>query len=352
MAREDIQNWGWFVGRQPALQEIADWANDPNPTYRVFSVVAAPGLGKSWLLQKAGEDLQRNGQLVLRVDLSQLVNPAQTRLSLGNDAARRSWLAGEIPRVQSQPGCSHVQAYNSSLTFEAAIDAFVDDLCQSRAGVRPVLVIDGLDEVASTIERQEIEHHLLYRFLGQSCTRILLARRDDYGLSHYALRAEEYVYPLLPLASNEGEDQLQRRALDGPTIQAILAIVAPYTLNHPSINSSLLRRAGQNRPDPVLTCQELRDCLLEAVFPMGSLSNPAFQLLVELAHLQKNGQPLEEWTELQVRSLVPHISNVKLLLTELWEKGMVQQSPRQPQKLFLADGFREVARACRRMGCC
>jgi hypothetical protein len=137
--------------------------------------------------------------------------------------------------------------------------------------------------------------------------------------------------------------------LDGATIQAISLLVSPYALNHPSINSSLLRRVTHNLAAPaasLLNCQDLRSSLSEAVFPAG-LSEDTFRLLVELAHLQRNDHLLDEWTEIQARPLASAFTNGKSLLDDLWAKGVVRKSARNPQRLTLADGFREMARAWR-----
>jgi len=345
-----------FVGRTNLLNKIESWADQPNPPRRLWSVVAPPGMGKSWLLAMARKRLRTTaGRIVFWADLSRNAVDPETNVplpDLTSVAGQREWVKQIV--AQAKALCGGVKDSSSSAAnLDAILDQLVDDLCVlCQPMPAPILLVDGFEEVSDEV-RADFEEKILRRFLGRGCTQLMIARRDEYALSNQFLRLNERREWLGGLRSQESIAQLQQRAAmltpppPSPNLAALMTSIPPYEWNHPHINSTLFQYAT-DRPGNKLDSNDLKACLEEIILP-EKLAQPEFELLVILAHLgaasDSDTSPLDFWADLDLAKWTGRRPDDPDLV-RLFLLGLVLPAP---EKLAPArkvgDGIRELIRA-------
>lgn len=345
-----------FVGRQQLLNRIATWINDPNPTHRLWTITASSGMGKSWLLNAVKYRLEQHPrQLIFWVDLNRATS-GEASYDWTNADDRLHWLDNAITR--SRPICNCVPEFNPDFNFDAMLEALVRCLCSDPCRHQmpaPLMIVDGFEDLTDPNLQRFLEEHLFSCYHGVTCTRIIIALRDNYSLKHPSLRRDETQIPLGPLntAVNNHEGQAQVILRDEISshplkdVSQLLTTVPPYNWNHPQINSELYRRCclnGAKSNDLLLTCEDLIACLEEIAKPV-TLGQTTLNRLVALAHL-KASQPdefLDIWTDydmflqLGIRAADPDIE-------QLFRIGFITPIPKGPTRK-IADGVRELIRA-------
>lgn len=322
----------FFVGRIAIVERINDWANDPKPRCRVLSVVGPPGTGKSWLMAKIDEQLNKSGQkrLVLEANLSKdpssRIRTGKVKFELNTDRGLQIWVKDSLE--QAKKICSNVTThFDAARGVESAMDRLAEELCgmPCQPLPAPILIVDGFEEAESDERRMWLEEHIFGRFLSRGCTRLIIARRDDYTLSNNFLRWNEKKEWLDVLEGSEGKAQLEKRATGThhPDINSLLNSIPPYKWNHPRINSDLFQRADANRATgklPLLGVDDLRACIDILVQPSTPIKSDEFKLLVRLTDLD------EFWTDYDLMQRIG-IKQQDPTLRRLFELGIVLPPP-------------------------
>ena len=343
-----------FVGRDDPLKKILTWADDPNPPNRFWSIVGPPGVGKSYLLGKVREELDRAPRRVaFWIDLSRdpaIRNPCPDLVAPGGF---ETWLRAAVEQARQK--CPFVRAYEGNIQPEAMLDTLVRDLCDNcQELLPPIMIVDSFEDI-NEAQRDELQERVLAPFIGRSCTRILLSRRDEYTLYSPALRWNEGKEWLSVMKIHEGDQQLQRRLqqkksdpqhqetagllpLNMPVI--LKSIVAKYAWNHPGINTFLFERAAARQRQnlsPLLTPADLRECV-EATQLLRSISDDEYDFLIAIAT-----RLADDWTVSHLtKALNVNFDDEPLL--ELFRRGLVFNVD-GTQRYKLADGLRELLRA-------
>ena len=192
-----------FVGRQDILKEIARWADRPSVDKRLWSIVAPPGTGKTWLLKSAQRMLERSdetdlplGQLVFWVDVPDLVNREETA-NLNNMLDHQAvWVWLKNVHRQALSFCAEVKPLDSDASVSRNIESIVTALCE-RCHLRyaPIVIVDAYDEVTPD-PASVVAERILEPFISKECVRMLIGRRDDFALKRDALRRNQRVVKL------------------------------------------------------------------------------------------------------------------------------------------------------------
>lgn len=249
-----------IVDREQELAQLIEWATVPNVRYRLKSIAAPPGYGKSWLLSEFVRRLSdRDDLFIIRVPT----------LRLKSKADIDDWLPSVVKAAREI--CLNVRQHEGD-TLPESILRLLDDLCENCIpALRPLLIVDGFDELSDD-ERQILESHLLQSFWRNECTRIAIAFRDELSLYNSRLRRVEDRMNLNVFIPQYGEEQLQKRVekdkITKLSITDLRPLIPLYTWTHPEVNCNLYEIAKQkikNNKDLSFTADELRDSWLSLV---------------------------------------------------------------------------------------
>jgi hypothetical protein len=342
----ELYNSELFVGRVASLRKILDWARDPNPSHRLWSIVGPPGIGKSYLLNRVYERLEEN--------LDRLVFWMNAGHDLTTAAGLKTWLESAVEKARRK--CNHVQAYAGNIQPDAMLQTLVRDLCERcAAALMPVLIVDSFDEIPDA-KRDEWEERVLASFISRRCTRILLGRRDEYALQSPTLRWNENKDHLPVMTPAEGDDQLDRRcqyaerqqpapSLPNDMLDRLKATTPKYPWNHPGINTYLFELAVPRQREgelPLLVAEDLHQCIIEVTRTHAPLAEEVFTFLVSLAN-----QLDDEWTADDLMNALK-VSMEDSRLRELFNRGIVFNIE-ITSRYQVGDGLRELLRAWQAM---
>ncbi|MCB8917485.1 MAG: ATP-binding protein [Ardenticatenaceae bacterium] len=201
-----------YVPREEPLEDLLGWVRQQSPEFRLRSLIGPAGIGKSWFLAHLYRQLNdTNHCLVLWMDLGvNALHPRSGRQlpEMASPGGRNEWLD---TAVEEAGQCCQIQQLANG-PFAERFRAFISALCEKcPPGSVIVLLIDGFDEMSNPSNRDYFQEHIFAGFLGESCTRVVLARRDEYMLTHPYLRWNEETVLLSSLKPEEQVDQLVRR---------------------------------------------------------------------------------------------------------------------------------------------
>lgn len=201
-----------YVPREEPLKSLLDWVHQHSPEFRLRSVIGPAGIGKSWFLANLYLRLiERNHCLVLWMDLgvrSKSPSNSDPLPEMTSPDGQDEWLETAIDLANH---CCDVRTVAGG-PFSQRFKAFISSLCREcKPGSTIVLLVDGFDELTSIANRNYFQERVFAEFLGQPCTRIILARRDEHMLTHHYLRWNEELIQLSGLEADQPEDQLVRR---------------------------------------------------------------------------------------------------------------------------------------------
>ena len=346
-----------FVGRAEPMKDILDWAHEDNPAQRVLSVVGPPGVGKSYLLHGVRDSLQTFGQLVFWINLSrdEMIR-GREHPDVVTDTGLRQWLKDAIKK--SHDRCDRVRPYDSTISPEATLFTLATDLCE-RCDLNPILIVDGFEEIDQQ-RRDWLEESVLAQFIGRSCTRIIIGRRDEFSLNSPALRWTEGKLTLTVMNDLDSDLQVKTRLENWrkrprhtqttdyyPSADLIENFrarypVLHYSWNHPGINTFLLERIvprHQSGQDLYLTADDLHLCVTEVTSVNATpLSLPQMERLIALV-LKLD----ERWDSVDLMDGLQIVIEDDDL-AELFRRGIVYNL--EGTALYrVAEGIREVVTA-------
>lgn len=248
---------------------------------------------------------------------------------------------------QAKHACSNIRDAAPGDTLESIIFRLLEDLCQHCGPtVRPILIVDNFDEVHPN-EREMLEKQLLEQFWRNLCVRIIIATRDEFGLSSFNLRRGEERKYLSVFKPPEGQAQLEKRAAstDTPVLPPaeLLPLIRPYQWTNPGLNTCLYEKAKRRRlgqQNPLLTPDDLKNCWL---IPIESRSN---QVSVSLAVIESDLKAIiseETWTVETFAQICNYSRSVALNhIDSMMTLGLLSS---ERQRYKVVDGLREIIRA-------
>jgi Ni2+-binding GTPase involved in maturation of urease and hydrogenase len=321
-----------FVGRAGVLAMIEAWAITPE-NKRLLNIKAPPGYGKSWLLRETERRLSNNPEFYLIW---------AEAIELDSTTAIAKWLEKEVR--QAKQHSRNVRDYDPTVELGQMIRALLEDVREHcNPDCQPILIVDTMDTIPDTQQIRLLERRLLEEFWSNPYARILVALRDDYALRSPTLRRGERPLALDQLSTDEGHQQLEKRAtsLATPPPADLLNTILPYSWQTPGFNSYLTRRAAQNRQDdrtPLLQAEDLRHCRREVIGP--KLSDILDKHLECLSR-----QLTDTWTQTMfAQECQLSSSQAGKVIQEFFALGIVMHTD-IPQRLKIVDGLRELMRA-------
>ncbi|MDW8226432.1 MAG: NACHT domain-containing protein, partial [Anaerolineales bacterium] len=278
-----------FVNRPAALARILKWANNQAGS-RVLVIVGSPGNGKTWLLNKVKEELDRRGQLVLWLDAPILIRQREEQegTQLFNHEKFREWF--DTVHHQAHRVCRHLQPIGVYASAEAQIEALVNMICDCELRYVPILIVDAYDEMS---EEQAIllSLRLLDKFLSRPCTRIVMALRSEYLLRGDLLkRHREFLFleredPVQLTFARQQFEKWFKEKFPGrpmPDPENWFAGFQHYSWRNPAVNYLLFEQGWREASPRPIERQEVRDAI-QAVVQRGGryspLDNGKFDLL-------------------------------------------------------------------------
>lgn len=263
-----------YVERTELTQELLKWIDDPKPSFRLRSVVGAAGSGKSWFMANLFLRLHDRKDVVpLWLDLSeQPLHPDRgPGIYVRNQIGALKWLQDII---QQNAWPKDEIPLDSTASFAANFAHFTTRICGFRRNV--VLLVDSFDEVSHE-EMRSWEEDVFSPFFRAACTRLIIARRDDYALTHPILRWNDEVRELPGLGTPEQQQQVQARLHNEPSRQ--MPDLTPYLTANPYINTLLLKRLGNKSR---LSSEDLDACVQDVMQRVNVHDRSSRKLLWEL----------------------------------------------------------------------
>jgi hypothetical protein len=318
---------GGFVNRMVEMDKLFRWLDQP-VQLRVKSVIGPPGIGKSAILQRVRQQLTQRSpeRIILWWNLVEFrPNDLKKLLDL--------WFAQLQKRGITLPPSTMVDS------VEVLIGDLVDKLCNEHYTLAPVLLVDGFDE-SSEKDRREAEVYLA-RFLAEPCMRIVVVRRDEYGLTNPSLRWDEEVLSLGGLSASDGQEHLQKLLIQqGISLTTGQLLLGGYFWNHPRANEALLARAVKrhtNGHNPLLTANDLQACLCEDITLAKPMPLPVWETLIALSRLP------DQWTDSDLRAQALTVTSFEI--NWLIEQGIVLQAGGPFRRV--SEGLLELTRVFR-----
>ena len=321
-----------FAGRDTDLQQIAAWLRNPGDR-RLRSITGSPGSGKTWLLEKVSRQYT-NHCIVLQTKAPALASPA----GASREIDQLVTMAANRCDFKPDP------LLDSILAPERRMEELGRQVCAHCSPRIPLLIVDGIDELAPQVGWNGVENLLLAFLRGGSCACALIARRDEQALGLFGLRLIEVVHPLGGFNPQETQDQVTKRfayrhrLAPSPNFISFLQNQIPeYDGSHPSMNAFLVDRMAHwmARSPLTLTADDLEDCLRDTVG--GLLSDQALDLLQVLCCQ-------DDWTLTDLQDSGIHIDDPRIM--ELFHLGILVEAP---PRYRIVEGFRGMARAWRRL---
>lgn len=350
-----------FVNRPQAIERIRRWVDDPDAK-RVLVLVAPPGSGKSWLLQKMEEEWKPN-RLTVWLDAPQFINQQeeQNPNRMLNQTAFDDWF--KQIRQTAEQFCANLGPIGNLATLDAQVEALVNMLCNCALNAYPTLIVDAYDEITEA-QASTISLRVLAKFISRPCTRLLIAVRSESLIQEDTLRRNQALFYLTEDALGEDFATQQFRqwfvqehgSQSLPTnLNAWMAAYRHYSWRNPAINHFLFSKGLSLSSDAPavftsLTASGLKECIQEIVRRGGKyepLSDEEFEILYRIATELE-----EEWSYLEAEALLS-ISfytnkNIRRLLEMgllLWRAGLFYRVEASIRELLLEIEIRNLTSA-------
>ena len=346
-----------YVERNVTVASMVEWLHEPNPKTRLCSIVGPPGCGKTTFVKRLHATLHNTPAPQCCISFLSLERQGGPREATHNtnpdpppprpEAICVEWLSDTVakapelfPNFTLAPGTEELSKQ---------MHDFVRALCGSvNCQPPPLLLVDAYDELEVN-SRNWIEQEVLYPFLfplnvSNPNTRIIIARRDPYGLE--ALKWEDRVLALDPLNSPEQTKQIEQRLeymlqpeqpidwaqvppgakaalqrLGESGIVSFVELLRESLTPNPFINVLLLERQLEKLNVP-LTSGDYKACL--AAFVERAGLEPQYIELLSDNIRQVDYKPFPA-----VRSIGSQEDKGRLI-----EKGIVSQIPDTPRLQF------------------
>ncbi|GIK43241.1 MAG: hypothetical protein BroJett011_70740 [Chloroflexota bacterium] len=331
-----------FIGREAELAQLIQWVTtNAILSRRLITIAAPPGYGKSWLLGKLQKRLlERHGR-----DLFIMFVAAADLTSISK---MTNWIQSVIKAARE--GGLAVRESNPEDSLATIIHHLLEDLCEhSNPPLRPVLMVDGLDELAPKTA-EVLQKVFLESFWDKPQLRMIISFRDEFSLTSHTLRLGEERMSLTAFTPPTGKEQLRKRVTsEAPSIlfqkdlKDLVALIPQYTWTNPGLNTCLYTKAKKRRVNgqtPLLTVADLNECWL------GPIKAKSKELSVTLSELESNLKIVsaeDTWTV----ETFSQICGYSLVVAHKHIQELIALSlvTNEKQKYKIVDGIRELIRA-------
>lgn len=265
------------VRRNMLMRDMLMWVAYSSPSFRLRSVVGSAGSGKSWFMADLYQELQDRNPPITVWWMNLSANPihpfsGDPEPGLHRQEGFDTWLT----KVSGQP-FSHSADFSARLEY--ALNHFAGE-------GKIIILVDGFDEIASVTEHHDwVEEQVLATAFRNKRVRLVVARRDDYGLTHPNLRWNDELCLLPGFEDIQCHQQIahryaaraERSVAPQDHVQDMLA---PFVGENPFINTCLFERL-MSPPVTSLTWEDRMLCAQRALERAG-LSLEIFYLLMRL----------------------------------------------------------------------
>lgn len=207
MTTTTLEPYSLYISRPELEAEVTTWLENPQPEYRLCSLIGPVGMGKSWFLRYfvKPQYAARDDYLVLWLDLSQKLDEDKTTPVFQLPAERDDWLQKTVDQVANEPRFQGlIIPYDRTVSWAAMWETFIRNVCRLPE-LQLVLLVNGLDELKEERTRWFVEDQLIAPAIALPCARVMVTRRDEWGLNHPFLRMNEMIITMKPLTNEERE---------------------------------------------------------------------------------------------------------------------------------------------------
>ncbi|RMH95170.1 MAG: hypothetical protein D6681_13425, partial [Calditrichaeota bacterium] len=173
-----------IVDRPRVIEKILSWLNSPalrERDQRVLSLVGPPGSGKSVVLRMLKNDPPPGVQIIPL--------PHPTDFFTPNGAAIITDPTDEIKDWFTQIFSA---GFDPHATVTARLQESARRLCDQPPDTIPLFLVDGYDEMPDAARAEQQARifckQILDPLIEPSCTRMIIARRDEFEIHSFALR--------------------------------------------------------------------------------------------------------------------------------------------------------------------
>jgi hypothetical protein len=302
----ETYNDALFIDRPRIFARILKWIRQPHPKRRVLCLVAPPGFGKTWMLNKIKDELSGLPNrhidpppLVLWLQAHKLMTPdGEGAENAFNRLVTDAWV--ESFYNQARTRCLDLPAYRADGDFPAALENLVNTLAPRPEFINGVLVlVDGYDEIPES-QRDWLSERILSRFINNNFHKfqLIIPLRDPTGLYQYDLNMQQQIEPLLkeedplidPYRQLTRYCEMNHIGLPSPEVFHAWQEALPfYTWENPYVNiffaSTCINNPAELRP---ITADDVRNCVKSVLErPDPNRINHAHYPPVTPAHLHR-----------------------------------------------------------------
>lgn len=345
----------FFIDRPKALAKICDWANAADDR-RVLSVVAPPGWGKTWILEKFKEEWGADHFVIAWMHAPTLIN--RNELIDTNHMIDVEAFLNFFDTMQNtaRQRCPHIEAIDPTQDVSDMIRAFADFICECNLEKTPLVIVDGYDEITDK-QAETFSLRLLAKLIEKRCIRLVIAHRVDWSVKGDSLRRtqrvllfEEVDTVSRDFAHRQFDVIYRKRNPDAPIPdpEAWMGQLKEYRWDHPLANCFLFQRGLEGSPSQLraLASQDYYECCRAIIErpdkngkPRDEALNPdEFKTLHRIA-----GELGREWTQDEIQELLD-ISNfyVNETTRKFFNRGLISES--SPPYYHVIGGLFELLR--------
>lgn len=293
--------------------DLANWLNERDSDRPLMSLVGPPGVGKSWLLGRLHQTEAEQGRFVALLKATDLCDDKKhedIKLNLVRSA---------------NAACGPL---NYPTVLLPALPVIIEDLARRLSArcpdQRPLILVDGCDDLASKKEFDDVQREYLLRFFTHGYFRMIVVRR--LGLTEPSLRPLSKMQDVGTFDQEEAESQ--RNQLNQQYNWPPLPKTCSYQWNYPYINCYLLSAHVAGQP---ITVETLTTCCRSLIERAGLGRDH----LAELKHIAKKLS--DHWTSPQYKAITGKDHDGTYV-----RHGLVSVSP---PTYTIVDGLRELLQA-------